>query len=462
MTPDFSSPPMRTHRPPHASATLVLACVAATTWIAGCSLTDRWKPAERTESGAVTSQRAAQEEAEKTGTVLQGTSSSVPSLVPGEGNVQLAATFTTPDTAPTGDDFDDDDPGHLLARCRDRAARREWFDAVGDCRRSYQINPSSVAAQEELMKMLVTLQSYADAEVSARKVLAAKPNDTVALYYLAWSYRGREKFPEAIAALKRAVAIEPRRVEFLQALGITYCLSNDYGKGIATLNEALAIQPNNKDLSNGIASARSVLQDKLAPYEKLVQEKPDSWDNQAALGFMYQKYGLSQQALTAYDTTLAKMPSPLADQGDEARKIGAQVYYNRGVVYRDLGRPELAEPAFVQAMQLDSSLAAFCYYYIGLCRYDAGKYGESISALKKSVDLAPDAPDNRMALADAYAKAGKLSLAREQRSAAEEISARAEAKKAASAKQSADAAKAAENTPAALPPQGDSSDTAPQ
>jgi hypothetical protein len=40
-----------------------------------------------------------------------------------------------PATAPPPDKFDNDNPGHLLARCRDRGAKHEWFDAIGDCSR---------------------------------------------------------------------------------------------------------------------------------------------------------------------------------------------------------------------------------------------------------------------------------------------------------------------------------------
>lgn len=441
-----------------------LAPVLATLGLTGCSGSTLFQKTETIEEGPIAARREAeadvlaQLEAGHFGS--EGTDSSIPSLVPGEGRVLLPAAPAPPATAPPEDKFDNDNAGHRLARCRDRAARQQWFDAIGDCRRSYELNPASIEPQVELMRLLVTLQSYADAEESARKVLAAKPGDPVALYYLAWAYRGRDQYPKAIAALQRAVAASPKRVEFVQALGMTYCQSENFGKGIETLEQALAMQPGDAKLQAMINEARAQLSERLAPYQKLVREKPESYDNHAALGFIYQKYGVSQRAVKAYDSALTKMPSPLPDQDAETKKLAAQIYYNRGVVYRDLARPDLGEPALWQSMQLDPTLAAVAWYYIGLCRYDTGKFDTSIEALQRSIELAPDVADNRAALADAYEKTGKEKLAVEQRNAVAAIDAREVEAKAAIAREEAMGGKTAEENaagPAAAAPAAEAS-----
>jgi tetratricopeptide (TPR) repeat protein len=407
--------------------------VAAVGVIGGCSA-----KTESVEDGSMAERRAVEADVlagnpESTG--LTGTTAGVPSLVPGEEQVVRPANVP-PATAPSEDKFDNDNPEHLLARCRDRSARQQTFDAIGDCRRAYDLKPS-LEPQVELMKLLVTLQAYGDAEEAAKKVLAARPGDPVALYYLAWSYRGRQEYPKAIRALQRAIQAEPKRVEYVQALGMTYCLAENYGKGILTLEKALQMRPGDAKVEQMIKEARTQAAEKLAPYVKIVREKPGSYDNQAALGFMYQKYGFAQRALNTYDAALAQMPGPLAQQEGEVRKVAAQVFYNRGVVYRELGEPERGEPAIWQSMQLDPSLAAVGWYYIGLCRYDLGKFEQSIDALLKSVELAPNVEENRDALADAYDKAGKPRDAAEQRQAIAAIEAGRTAAKEEIAKQEA-------------------------
>jgi tetratricopeptide (TPR) repeat protein len=426
--------------PPAALLPLALVLALAAAFGSGCAATKGLRKTERENEGIGAERRAAEArvaEMTKAGTpALQGTTSSVPSLAPGEGEPLLQAPAPPPATAPAGDKFDDKNPAHLLARCRDRSARHEWFDAVGDCRRAAELDPTSVEPQVELMRLLVSLQAYSDAEEAATKVLAAKPNDPVALYYLAWSYRGRDRFPEAIAALQKALAADPKRLEFVQALGMTYCLADNYGKGIATFERALAMAPSDARTKASLESAKAMLVEKLAPYRRMVKENPSSHDAQAALGFMCQKYGLLEQALKAYDTALSRMPGPLPEQDADVRQLAAQIHYNRGVVHRELGRPERSEAELWQSIQLDAALAPQAWYIAGLARYDSGKYDGAIEALRKSIDLAPDVAENRAALADAYEKAGKLDLAREQRNAVLAIRAReTEAKAAARAEE---------------------------
>jgi tetratricopeptide (TPR) repeat protein len=426
-----------------------VAILAAASLVGGCAA----KKTESIEEGATTERRAVEADilAGKSG--VTGSTAGVPSLMSGDDRV-VTPVNAPPPTAPSDDKFDNDNPEHLLARCRDRAARQQTFDAIGDCRRAYDLKPT-LEPQVELMKLLVTLQAYGDAEQAAKKVLAERPGDPVALYYLAWSYRGREEYPRAIGALLKAIAAEPKRVEYVQALGMTYCLAENYGRGILTLEKALQMRPGDARVEQMIKEAREQAAEKLSPYVKLVREKPDSYDNQAALGFMYQKYGFSQRALYTYDAALAQMPGPIAQQDGEVRKIAAQVFYNRGVVYRDLGKPELGEPALWQAMQLDPSLTSVGWYYIGLCRYDQGKFEQSADALAKSVELAPDVVDNREALADALDKAGKPRDAAEQRKVVAALEASRTAAKEEVAKQEARGGKTEEEI-AASPPEAPS------
>ena len=329
--------------------------------------------------------------------------------------------LVAPATAPPAEQFNKDDPGHLLARCRDHAARKEWFDAIGDCRRSQELAPASIEPQVELMRVFISLQSFGDAEEAARKVIAARPGDAVAWYYLAWAKRGREEFPAAVEALERATALDPARVEYVQALGMTWCLADNYGRCIAEMEKAERMRPGDERTKEMLESARRTIAERAAPYEKMVQANPADVDNHAALGSIYQRYGMSAKALESYDSALSKLPEPIAALPEEKRRQAAQIFYNRGLLYRDLGRPELAEPSLDRAMRIDSSLATYCWHFIGLSRLDRGDVEGAIAALEKSVKLDDDVAENREALAGALERSGKASAAAEQRRAAARI-----------------------------------------
>ncbi|HYC55407.1 MAG TPA: tetratricopeptide repeat protein [Candidatus Binatia bacterium] len=367
-----------------------------------------------------------------------------PGQYTGVGGVSIPAV-----AAPVGAAFDQNDPAHHLARCREHVARGEWFDAAGDCKRASELAPASPEPHAELMRIYVTIQSFRDAAASAERVLEMQPDNAVAWYYLGWAHRGREDHAAAVKALEKAVALAPTRHEFVQALGITYCAADDFGRGIARLEQAAQMNPADPKARRQADSARAMLADKVRPYEKAVAEKPDKAESHARLGSIYQRYGLLERALAAYDAALAKIPEPLADKPAETRRLAAGLYYNRGSLYRDLARPELALPAFTRAYEIDASLAPQAYYSIGLVKLDQGDAAAAVTSLSKSVELAPSVPENREALARALEKAGRPAEAKSQRDAVESM--RSGAAAAAAAEAERNAAEAAAQSPPPSP-----------
>jgi|GEM_PF-1799039 len=316
-----------------------------------------------------------------------------------------------------GEKFDENNPVHRLARCRTHVARSEWFEAIGDCRKAAELAPSSAEPWVELMRIYVTIQSYTDGAAAARAVLAREPNNAPAYYYLGWSLSGGQDYPASIKAFERTVSIDPKRVEYRQGLGITYCLADNFAKGIASLEEAQKIEPGNAKTRDLLAETRALLEERLAPHRRAVKENPEDPTTHVMLGSKLQQYGFAAKALAEYDSALAKIASPLASQDEDTRTMAAALYYNRGVLYRELGRGELAAPAFTRSIEINPTLAPQAWYFLGLIAYDKGDAQAAISALDKSVRGAPKVVENRNALARAYEKAGKTAAAKEQRDA---------------------------------------------
>lgn len=343
-------------------------------------------------------------------------SSAMNSLIP-KAPPELAASAAAAAAAalPPGEKFDENNPTHRLARCRAHVARSEWFDAIGDCRKAAELAPKSTEPWVELMRIYVTIQSYNDGADAAREVLAREPGSAPAYYYLGWALSGGQDYPASIKAFRQAVSIDPRRVEYLQGLGITYCLADNFAKGIAALEEARQYEPTNAKTKDLLGETRSQLAERLAPHQKAVKDKPEDPAAHAMLGSKLQQYGLAEKALAEYDSALAKIPAPITSQDEDTRHLAAALYYNRGVLYRDLGRGDAATPAFMRSFEIDPALAPQAWYFIGLIAYDKGDTDGAIRALGKSVQGAPKVIENRRALALAYEKSGKTTAAKEQR-----------------------------------------------
>lgn len=334
---------------------------------------------------------------------------------------------------PPGEKFDEGNPTHRLARCRAHMARSEWFDAIGDCRKASELDTRSAEPYIELMRIYVTIQSYADGADAARQVLARDPNSGPAYYYLGWSLSSGQDYPPAIEALQKAVSLDPKRIEYQQGLGMTYALSDNYAKAITTLEQAQTLNPMDTKTKDLLSETRALLAQHLESFEKAVKAKPADPTTRAMLGGQLQKYGFAEKALAEYDAALAKIPNPLADQSEEIKRLAAELYYNRGVLYRDLGRPDMAAPAFQKSLEIEPALAPQAWYFLGRLAYDGGDNDGAIQALRKSVAGAPNVVENRTALALAYDKAGKTDAAKEQRDAIAKLKEQAAAPAAAKA-----------------------------
>ncbi|MBI5505990.1 MAG: tetratricopeptide repeat protein [Deltaproteobacteria bacterium] len=327
------------------------------------------------------------------------------------------ATATAVATLPDNGKLDEGDSARLLERCRTRAADSKWADAIADCRKAAELAPSSAGPYAELMRIYVTIGSYSEGAEAARAVLERNADSAPAYYYLGWSLTGSHDYRAAIAALVKAVTIDPARIEYRQGLGIAYCQAEEFGPGIDQLEAARKLKPKDAKTKRLLEGARAQAGEHLRIAEQGVEAKPADPAAHATLGRELQKYGFREAALSEYGSALASIPAPIPGQSGETKQLATELYYNRGVLYRELGRGDSAAPEFAQALELDPSLAPQAYYFIGMIAGDKGDTEGAISALGKSVDRAPKTIKYRDALAAAYEKAGKTAAAKEQRAA---------------------------------------------
>ena len=80
----------------------------------------------------------------------------------------------------------------------------------------------------------------------------------------------------------------------------------------------------------------------------------------------------------------------------------AEVWYNIGKTYSDLGDNEEALRSYNQALAINPDISE-AWYNMGLILYEQGKYEDSLEAFDKAIEIDPDdqdARDNRMIVAD--------------------------------------------------------------
>jgi tetratricopeptide (TPR) repeat protein len=142
----------------------------------------------------------------------------------------------------------------------------------------------------------------------------------------------------------------------------------------------------------------------LPELEAVVRDVPDLYQAQRMLGMAYQKLARYRDAESAYKTA------------SELRPTSAAPLINLGSLYVEEAQASESKGSAVVRGILNESLASleaaiklkpdapFAYYLLGVTYYKSAFYEDAEDNLKRSLELAPDLYDARLALANVYLK----------------------------------------------------------
>lgn len=142
----------------------------------------------------------------------------------------------------------------------------------------------------------------------------------------------------------------------------------------------------------------------LLELEEVVREAPELYSAQRMLGMAYQKLARYRDAESAYKSAA------------ELRPTSAAPFINLASLYVEEAQASEAKGSAVVRGILNESLASldtaiklkpdapFAYYLLGVTYYKSAFYEDAEDNLKRSLDLAPDLSDARLALANVYVK----------------------------------------------------------
>jgi len=138
--------------------------------------------------------------------------------------------------------------------------------------------------------------------------------------------------------------------------------------------------------------------------EEVVRDAPDLYQAQRALGMIYQKQARFRDAESAYKTAADLRPNSAAplinlgslyvEEAEASANQGNAVV--RGILNEALG-------SLYGAVKLKPD-AAFAHYLLGVTYYRSAFYEDAEDHLKRSLSLAPELLDARLALANVYVK----------------------------------------------------------
>ena len=249
---------------------------------------------------------------------------------------------------------------------------------------SFLVNPSAVAEPSERLEL--AHQAHRSGQLSLardlyRAVLAARPNNALALAGLGAALAQLGDPEQAIVLLESAVALSrgPQAAASLANLGNALQVTGRFSQALERFEQALRYLPGNAELLVNRGNALRLLDrsdDAAASYRAALRSSPMHVRANEALGVLEHERGRNENALQCLEAAVRAAPQ------------SASVWYNLGVVQMALERPQMAVDSYARALALRPDDANSHHNYcLALKALDRDK--EALAHVERAIALRP-------------------------------------------------------------------------
>lgn len=246
-------------------------------------------------------------------------------------------------------------PAYLL-RGRLRIAKGQYAIGLPDLDKALSLEGQSCVAYVRHGMSCATAGDERRALADMNRALGLKPENPRGYFERGMLCCALKEYDQALADLDTACRMGFRPAELYGSRGLTYLCIGDYGKAAADLGVAIRTDPSSKEWYGYRAQAYARLGDidkALADLDRAIELQPKSAGNYVGRGLMRLECGDTNRALSDFDMAIA------IDPGE-----------------------------------------AVAYYGKGKACYQAGRYDQSISALKRFTEFASEADADMVQEAD--------------------------------------------------------------
>ncbi|MDB9318448.1 tetratricopeptide repeat protein, partial [Nodularia spumigena] len=262
--------------------------------------------------------------------------------------------------------------------------------SIQDAILSVNISQGNTTASQWLERgnQLWRLRRHSEAVKAFEQAIEQKPSFVYLAYYGKGLALGSDKkYPEAIAALEQAVKTNPDFVAAWQILSLSHRTFNQFEQALVAIETAIQKQPKNPNLYNekwGIlydlkryVAAEAAINEaiKLSPRAAFYHNR----------GILYSEQKKWELALADYNQALQINPE------------AALPYNNRAILYSEQKKWELALADYTKAIQINPEYAQ-AYYNRAILYYEQKKWELALADYNQAIQINPeygDAYNNR-------------------------------------------------------------------
>ncbi|ALB43255.1 hypothetical protein AA650_24905 [Anabaena sp. WA102] len=280
---------------------------------------------------------------------------------------------------------------------------KQKADSIKTARLSVDVDKGNTTASQWLERgnQLWRLRRPSEAIQAFEEAIKQKPKFIHLAYYgKGLTLASSGKYPEAIAALQQAVNSKPDFVHAWKKLSAIYPESKQLDKALVAINKAIQLQPNNPNLYN----QKYAVLDSLKRYAE-AEVAINAAIKLSPRAVFYFNRGVVYGEQKKWELALADYSKAIAINPDNA-----DAYINRGVVYNEQKKWELALADYSKAIAINPDNAD-AYINRGVVYGEQKKWELALSDYNKAIAINPDNADAYINRGVVYGEQKKWELA---------------------------------------------------
>lgn len=229
----------------------------------------------------------------------------------------------------------------------------EMEDALKYFNSALEIKPDFEMIYDDLFSIHFKKNDFLEAQKIITVALNNSPENAKFHYNSGLLFARQNDFKKAISCLQQALKFDCENTDIILLLARVFESDGDTTSAITQLEHLCRLHPDSPEIYTQLGSyyfRQNQIPSAITSFETALQLKPDSFEILDQLAPAYIQDKRLADAINCYEKILFKQPNL------------AQIYYNLGLLQRDIKILDKAELSFRTAIQIKSDFAlAYCY-----------------------------------------------------------------------------------------------------